>query len=101
MPKIKLENQSRLPVQDTYDRIKKVLETDGDLRRLDGKFACKFDDKTHSGKATGQFFSAELKVVEVAGGSHVQILVDLPLMMTPFKGVVEKTLQKKIESTLT
>jgi hypothetical protein len=45
-------------------------------------------------------FSANLKVAENAGGATVQIEVDLPLTLALAKGMIQKTLEKKLDEAL-
>jgi hypothetical protein len=41
-----------------------------------------------------------MKVKEHQAGSQVEIIVDLPLHLALVKGMVEKTLKKKLEEAL-
>jgi hypothetical protein len=53
-----------------------------------------------SGTAQGSMFKAKLNVKENAGGSTVAVTVDLPMTLMLMKGMVEKTLQKKLDEAL-
>jgi hypothetical protein len=54
-----------------------------------------------SGTAKGSKFTANMKVVSQAQGSSlVTIDVDLPLLLTPVKGLVQSTLEKKLKAAL-
>lgn len=77
-----------------------MLESDKDLRKMDSSYACQFDEKSFTGSAKGSKFEADMKVVAQGGGAQVEIEVSLPLMLTPLKGVVQSTLQKKLDSAL-
>ena len=100
MPKVKVESQSKHSVEETFKKIRHMLESDGDLRRMDSSYTCQFNDKAMTGTAKGSKFEADMKVVSSAGGAKVEIEVSLPLMLTPVKGIVQSTLQKKLESAL-
>lgn len=100
MPKFTVEAQSKHSAQETFSKIKTFLDTDQDLRRMDGKYRCEFDDKQLSGNATGGQFSAALKVESTAEGSKVAITVDLPFALGLFKGKIQQVLQKKLDHTL-
>lgn len=100
MPKVKVECQSKRSAEETYKMIRSLLESDGDLRRMDSSYVCQFDDKTLSGTAKGGKFEADMKVISQGDGSKVEIEVNLPLMLTPVKGLVQSTLQKKLDTLL-
>ena len=100
MPKIKVETKSKLSAQETFQKIKSLLENDKDLRKMDSSYVCKFDESALSGSAKGGKFEADMQVKNEGAGSSVEIEVNLPLMMTPFKGVVQSTLQQKLERVL-
>lgn len=101
MPKVKVESKSKYTATETYQKIKSLLENDKDLRRMDADYKCDFNDSGLSGCAKGGKFSANLQVTAKGEQSTVCIEVDLPLMLTPVKGVVQSTLQKKVDAALT
>jgi hypothetical protein len=100
MPKVKVQSNSKLSAQETFQKIRTLLETDKDLRKMDSSYQCKFDESKLAGTAKGSKFSADMHVTSSETGSMVEIEVDLPLMLTPVKGVVQSTLQKKLDSAL-
>ncbi len=100
MPLIKVEKQSVHSPNDTFKRISEMLNGDKDLRKLDSKYKCEFNSKDLTGSADGSMFKAKMNVKEQQGGSMVEITVDLPLSLVLVKGMVEKTLQKKLEEAL-
>ncbi len=99
MPKFKIEASSKYKPEETFQRIKTLLETDKDLRKLD-TYTCNFNPTAFSGSAKGNKFEADMKVTSVGEGAQVQIDVSLPLMLTPIKGLVQTTLQKKLDTIL-
>ena len=100
MPSIKVEKQTQFSAGDAFKRMTDLLNNDKDLRKLDSKYKCEFNPKDFSGTADGSMFKAKMKVNESKGGSKVEITVDLPLTLALVKGMVEKTLQKKLEEAL-
>ncbi len=62
--------------------------------------ACTFDDSKMSGIAKGSKFNAELKVNETGGNSAVSIVLDLPFLLSPFKGQIKSTVEKKLNALL-
>src|ERR1044072_3413764 len=100
MPSVKIEKNTKLSANDTYARITQMLENDKDLRKLDSKYQCKFDAASLSGSAEGSQFKAKMKVNPAGEGSKLEITVDLPFHLALVKGMVEKTLSKKLDEAL-
>lgn len=100
MPKVKVESQSKYSPQETFQKIKGLLENDKELRTMDSSYKCQFDESRLTGTAKGGKFEADLRVTSVGQGSAVEIEVNLPLMLTPIKGVVQNTLRKKLALAL-
>ena len=100
MPKVKVEYQSKHSAKDSFSKVRGFLENDPDLRKLDKGYVCTFNDSRLSGEAKGKQFSAVLTVADQSGGAKVVIEVDLPLLLTPIKGMVQSTLEGKLRSTL-
>lgn len=100
MPSIKIEKQVNKPASETFKRISDLLSNDKDLRKLDAKYKADFNPATMSGTAEGSMFKANLNVKESSGGSTVAVTVDLPMTLMLMKGMVEKTLQKKLDEAL-
>ena len=100
MPSIKVEKQTPLSANDSFKRISDMLSQDKDLRKLDSKYKCEFNAKEMTGVADGSMFKAKMSVKDQQGGSKVEIVVDLPLHLALVKGMVEKTLVKKLEEAL-
>ncbi|MNK99976.1 hypothetical protein D3C87_1203950 [compost metagenome] len=48
----------------------------------------------------GSQFKADMVVAANGAGSKVQVTVDLPMLLTPFKGKVQETLQRKLAKYL-
>jgi hypothetical protein len=100
MPKVKVESQSKHSVEETFKKIRNLLENDKELRKMDSSYVCKFDEKAGTGTAKGGKFEADMRVTPKGTGAAVEIEVSLPLLLTPVKGIVQSTLQKKLESAL-
>lgn len=100
MPSIKIEKQSKLGADDSFKRISSMMSNDRDLKKLDSKYKCEFNEKDRSGTADGSMFKAKINVKEAGDGSNIQITVDLPLTLALMKGMVQKTLEKKLEEAL-
>jgi hypothetical protein len=67
---------------------------------LDPKYTCEFNPEKHSGSAKGSQFKANMLIQDEAGGSKVEITVELPFHLGLIKGLVSKTLEKKLDQAL-
>lgn len=100
MPKFTIDHQSKCEAQEAYNKVKDFLSQDQDIRRFDPKLQCSFNDDSMTAALKGSQFKADMFITSAGAGSKVQVVVDLPLMLTPFKGKVQETLQKKLEKYL-
>lgn len=100
MPKFKIEKDSSLAPAECYSKLKTFLESDPDLQKMDSGYKCQFNDGGLSGKAKGSKFEADMKVSGSGSSSKVEITVELPLLLSPVKGMVQSTLEKKLAKIL-
>ncbi len=100
MPKVKVEASSSASPKDAFAKIKTMLQDDKDLRKMDAGYQCEFNEASLTGSAKGSQFDAKMTVVPQAQGAKVEIEVELPFILTPVKGVVQSTLQKKLDKAL-
>lgn len=101
MPKVTIDHPSTLPANDAFSKIKTFFENDADIRRFDPNLKCEFNEGSLSGRASGSQFKADISVKGQGAGSVIQVVVDLPLLLAPFKGKVQETIQKKLGKYLT
>ncbi len=100
MPKFKVESDSKHSISETFSKVKNFLETDHDIKKLDPSAKISFNEQQLTGAAKGSKFEAEIKVLGTGDGAKVEIEVTLPLLLTPVKGMVQATIQKKLTSAL-
>ena len=100
MPKVKVTKQSNHSPSEAFDRVSKLLNNSQDLKKLDPAYTCKFNSESLTGTATGKMFKANMTVSGSGDSSDVEIVVDLPLALALAKGMVEKTLQRKLDESL-
>lgn len=100
MPKVTVSKQSSKDAQSAFLEVKNLLQDDQELKKLDPSYACTFNDAALSGTANGKLFKANMTVKSQGTGCHVEIVVDLPLALALAKGLVEKTLQRKLNESL-
>lgn len=100
MPKVVIKKQSKKNMSETYMKVKVWLAEDKDLAKLDPSYKCQFDDANLMGQAAGKMFKAHMTVKSHSDGSEVEIVIDLPFALTLAKGLVEKTISKKLDESL-
>ena len=100
MPKISVQHQSSLPAAEALDKIKNFFETDKDLQRIDPGLKCDFNPSNMKGQVHGKQFKADVTVSTQSPGCSVSVIIDLPLILTPFKGKVEETVKRKLSKYL-
>ncbi len=100
MPSIKITRQSDHQAEESFSRLTKLLDHDKELRKLDPNYKCDFSKKTLSGEAKSKLFTAKLQITKSSGGSSVEVVVELPFHLALVKGMVQKTLEKKIDEAL-
>lgn len=100
MPKAVIKKRSQIAATEAYNRVKGLLANDKDLHKLDPSYKCHFNDSALTGTASGKMFKAEMTIKNEGGGSEVEIIVDLPFTLALAKGLVQKTLQKKLDESL-
>jgi hypothetical protein len=100
MPKFTIEHQSSIAPQEAFGKIKDFLSKDGDIRRFDSKLECSFNEGSHTAQMKGSQFKADLNVLPSGTGCKVAVTVDLPLMLSPFRGKITETLKSKLSKYL-
>ena len=98
MPKINIHKQTSLTANEAFSKVRSLLESDPDLKKLDSGYKTNFDPANLTGEAAGKMFKAHMTVKSSSSGSQVEIVVDLPLALTLIKGMIEKTLDKKLSN---
>lgn len=96
MPKVSIDHDTQMTAADAFNKIKTFFESDQDIRRFDSNLKCEFTDANMTGKAHGSQFKADISVTAKGSGSSVKVVVDLPLLLAPFKGKVQETIQRKL-----
>ncbi|MCE3010068.1 MAG: polyhydroxyalkanoic acid system family protein [Proteobacteria bacterium] len=99
MPKLSIDHSVAINSTDALQKIKAFFESDQDLKKLDPKLHCEFDS-SGKGKISGSQFKAEIVVKAKGSGSEINVMIDLPLMLTPFKGKIQEMVQKKLAKFL-
>lgn len=101
MPKVKIEKTLNMQAKKLFDTVNDVLTHDKEVKALEPNL-CLETSETDSGvegQIKGSRISGNFEITEdSSGASTINIVLSLPLMLSPFKGVVEKRLQDKLNS---
>jgi hypothetical protein len=94
MPQVKVKQEIAGDKKKVFSAVKKYLDGRDTLTKLGATID--WDEKSCTGDIEASNFSGKLTVAEAKGKSMVEISVDLPLLLTPFKGKVEEELKKHL-----
>lgn len=100
MSKFTVDHKVQHSSDKTFETIQKVLSAGEDLKKFDSKIECIFDSSSKSCQIKGSQFKADLKVVAVGEGSNIEVVVDLPFLLMPFKGKIAESLTKMFKKHL-
>lgn len=100
MPKVVVQKNSKKTAADTFSKVKSILMDDKDLKKLDPSYKCQFNEGDFTGSATGKMFNATMSVKSSGSTCDVEIIVELPFALSLAKGLVKKTLEKKLDESL-
>ncbi|MGE3262212.1 MAG: polyhydroxyalkanoic acid system family protein [Bacteriovoracia bacterium] len=94
MPQVKVKHAIAGEKKKVFAAVKSYLQGRDTLSKLGADI--EWDDKSCSAEISGGSFEGNLAVTEKSGKSEVEITIQLPLLMTPFKGKVEEELKKHL-----
>lgn len=94
MPKVKVKEEIAGEKDKVFSAVKKYMEERDTLSKLGATI--EWDEKKHEATIEASNFSGSIQIFSKAGKSSVEILIDLPLLLTPFKGKVEEELKKHL-----
>lgn len=100
MPKFTVEHLTATDTQTTFIKLKDFFTKTDEMKKFDPKVECSFNDQSQTCQLNGSQFKAEVHVSANNTGSKVNIVVDLPFLLTPFKGKVQEGLQKMLKKHL-
>jgi hypothetical protein len=100
MPKFKVETPSSLTAKETFGKIKTFLETADDLKKIDASIVCTFEEARLKGLAKGKQFKAEIEILDGQPTCLVSVEVEIPLLLSPLKGKIQESLQRKLKKAL-
>lgn len=100
MPKFDVEHQSTQSAQEAFEQFKKYMNSANDMQKLDANIKCTFNDAKLTAELKGSQFKADVLVSANSNGSTVKVTVDIPFLLTPFKGKIQESLLKQFAKHL-
>lgn len=101
MPKFKVETPSSHGPEESFAKIKNFLEKTDELKKIDAHIVCTFEDKNLKALAQGKQFKAAISVLSQSDDCLVSVEIEIPLLLSPFKGKIQESLQRKLKKALT
>ena len=91
-----------MQAKDLFNTVNDILTHDKEVKALEPNLSLEVFDTTPKGvkgQIEGSRISGNFEIEEDnKGASTINIVLSLPIMLTPFKGVVEKRLQDKLNA---
>ena len=100
MPKVKIQKKLSLPAQKLFDAVKEVLTKDKELKALEPKIEIcdeKITDKSLEANVNGSRVTGHFCITPDGQTSSIDVQIQLPLMLAPFKSVVQKKIEEKLD----
>ncbi len=98
MGKFTIDHKTSHAATDAYNKLKEAMGKE--IGKFDSKAQCTFNDSNMSCDVKSSKFKAEVHIKAEGPGAQVSITVDLPLLLTPFKGQVQEGLGKMLKKHL-
>lgn len=100
MPKVNIDVNSKYNATETFEKLRGLFNEGSEIQKFDPSISCDFDDAAKSCRAKGSKFKADVKVNETGDTSAVSVVVDLPMLLGPFKGQVKSKVEQKLKALL-
>jgi hypothetical protein len=94
MPKVQVKREIAGEKKKVFSAVKEYLEGRDTLKKLGATL--EWDSKACTADIEATSFKGFLSVTEKSGKSTVEISIDLPLLLSPFRGKVEEELKKHL-----
>lgn len=99
MPSFSFEHNTPLSADEAFGKVRQYFQESEGIKKLDDNMQFKFDEKAKTGHVKGSKFEVSMKVTG-ANPATVSLQVSLSLLLTPFKGTIEKTIKEKMAKIL-
>jgi len=98
MAKFTIDHKTSHAATDAYNKLKEAMAKE--IGKFDSKAQCDFNDSKMTCDVKSSKFKAEVHIKSEGPGAQVSITVDLPFLLTPFKGQVQEGLAKMLKRHL-
>jgi hypothetical protein len=95
-----VEHQTQLSKQEAFKRVQNYLQNSEGLKKLDSNLEYVFDEANFKGHVKSSKFQCAMTITGEQAAAKVSLEVSLSLLLSPFKGTVRETLQKKFKQIL-
>ncbi len=95
-----INHLTTLPLDRVTEIVRILFEKDSHLQKLDPDIRCQVSSSQKEIEVSGSRFEAHVRLQPRDSGTQVCIVVDLPLLLSPFKGKVEETIREKLSKYL-
>ena len=99
MPKVKIQKKLSIPPKELFAAVKDVLTNDKELKALEPNLEIcneSIGDDKISADVTGSRVAGSFNISSTGEDSTIDIDIKLPLMLAPFKSVVQKKIEEKL-----
>ena len=94
MPKVEVEQEVKGSADKVYAAVKEYMDGRDTLKKLGAEI--KWQDNEKSATISGGQFAGAISVAGDAKKALVTISIDLPFLLSPFKGKVKEELEKHL-----
>ncbi|MBK9292918.1 MAG: polyhydroxyalkanoic acid system family protein [Oligoflexia bacterium] len=99
MPNFKVEHQSPLPPDETFNKVCDYLQNSEGIKKLDNSLKFDLNPPLRKGHVKGSKFECEISVSGQTP-SQVVLSITIPLLLSPFKSSIENTIKEKMAKIL-
>ncbi len=96
MPKVKIQKETSLSPEKLLETVQELLSTDKEIKALEPNLKLTPASGTLGGKVEGSRVQGSFDICKADSGSSIDIELSLPLMLSPFKGLVQKKIEDKL-----
>ncbi len=100
MPKVKIQKTLSVQSEALFKIIQDILTHDKEFKALEPSLKI-YDKTTHSNKITASLSGSRIQghfiITPHGKNCAIDIELKLPLILTPFKGLVQKKIEEKLE----
>jgi len=99
MPKVKIQKNFSIQAEQLFSAVKEVLSKDKELKALEANLEICGENITSdslTAQVKGSKITGQFCVIPDGDKSSIDIDIKLPLMLAPFKGLVQKKIEEKL-----